>query len=291
MKTLILSAAIAFASLTTSVANADVIFDAFDGDAATELGGTFDATAGTLTRTEAGNADLVSSLDFQTLNGGTAILPTDVVTVTWVVDSITNWAGIAAGQANNTSTAVRAGVVTDAVARGNSNLGTLSRLRGDSVGVVQANRIGYDFGNYLRPDAAGQSENEATVEVGDFEITAASIADGYTVVQTISAAGVTTQYTDVIVTDQGPGAVTPTGGTTLTTVLDPFVATRFPAGTGYTEFINGAHFYAGANFQDAAGGVVSFSTATVAINAVPEPSSAMLLALGGIVFGVKRRRK
>ena len=302
MKTFILSAAVALASLATSVANADIVFDVFDGDAVTLFSngsnpaptGTFGTMTGSLTQPPAQGqalAHMVGTDNIMTLNGG-AIQATDVVTVTWVVDNISGYT-----QENDNSNGIEFGLVSNAAFRnGNgSNPSTISRFRGDDGAptspVANSNRVGNGFGSIFNgTPGSGQSENIPTVEGGILlEGTALSFADGFTVVQTLSAAGVTTQYTDIVVTDQ---AGVETGGTTLTTAIQPFAAT---GAFTFENFVNGAHFYAGTEFDDLLnGGGITFSEATIDVSpavAVPEPSSALLLALGGIVFGVKRRRK
>ena len=234
MKTLIFSAAIAFASLATSVANAQVIFNAVAGDAVTTFSNpqntppTFatDSTTATLTNT-AGISHFASVNDIQTLNGGTPLTATDVVTITWVVDGITGFVNDDPTITANPN-GIEYGLLPNAALRSTqTNVGTLSRFRGDNPpNLVNANRLGNGFGN-LFEGGPGQTENIPTLEgiaaddgnivTGDeaigLEGTGASFADGFTVVQTISAEGVTTQYRDIVVTqlfvpgpDDGPGA-------------------------------------------------------------------------------------
>ena len=129
-------------------------------------------------------------------------------------------------------------------------------MRGDST-LVNANRVGHIFENVFSFDTTtnatdgpggNQTENEETLEGGfDFGASSAGFEDGFTVVQTISAEGVTTQYTDIEVFDLITGSIaantaTLTDGTTLTTVVDPFD----PA-FDFVTFINGGRFYAGAS--------------------------------------------
>ena len=97
MKLIIATAiAAAFTIVSPVVANAQVIFDAFDGDAVTSVSntngppGTFSTpTPMTLDRNNAGPSHFASTSDLQTLNGGVSIAATDVVQLTWVVDSVT----------------------------------------------------------------------------------------------------------------------------------------------------------------------------------------------------------
>ena len=266
MKTLFFSAVIAFASLATSVANAQVIFDALDGDAVlTFSNGTNTppvfATAGTsatLTRPDVGVCTFVSVDDLQTLNGGTAITEADVITVTWVVESITGFTG-----ANN-NVGIETGISADPAFRSNDNLSTIARFRGDGT-LQNSNRVGFTFGTIFT-GGTGQTENEPTVEASEatgaeavgLEATALSFEDGFTVVQTISVDGVSTQYSDIVVTSQ---TGTETGGTVLTTVLEPF-----PDDFDYLTFVNGAHFSVGASIVLEDGGVVTFTTAQLAIS-------------------------
>ena len=299
MKILFLSAAIAFASFATTT-NADVvIFDAVAGDAVGVFSNganpaptlAIGATTGSLSQPAAQGqtlAHMVGSDDIMTLNGG-GIQLTDTVTVTWVVDSIVGFTG-----ENDNSNGIEFGLVSNPTFRnGNgSNPSTISRFRGDDGAptspLANSNRVGNGFGSIFNgTPGSGQSEDIATVEGTGLEGTALSFEDGFTVVQTLSAAGVTTQYSDIIVTDQ---AGVETGGTTLTTVIQPFAAT---GAFSFQEFVNGAHFYAGTEFDNlTTGGEITFSTATIDVaTAVPEPSSAMLLVMGGIAFGIKRRRK
>ena len=264
MKTFIFSAAITLALLAAPVADAQVIFDALTGDAVTTVtGGTSTppvfATAGstaTLTSQNVGVSSLVSVDDIQTLNGGTAITEADVITVTWVVESVTGFTGAA----NNVGTEV--GLSTNAAFRGNDNPSTISRFRGNGT-LRNSNRVGFTFGNVF---SGSQSEDQTTVEAEaatgvdaiGLEATGESFEDGFTVVQTISAEGVTTQYSDVVVTSQ---TRTPNGLTVLTTVLEPF-----PDDFDYLTFINGAHFNVGASIVISDGGVITFTTAQLAIS-------------------------
>ena len=271
MKTFIFSAAIAFSSLAASVANAQVIFDAVAGDEVIALSnGTntppvFASTppTATLSRTDGGLSHFVSNNDILTLNGGVPLTATDVVTITWVVDNITGYVNEIPEETTNPN-GIEFGVLPNAAFRSTQdNVGTLARFRADHPTIVNANRVGNGFGN-LSADGPGQTENEPTVEGNaagvDLEATGASFADGFTVVQTISAAGVTTQYRDIVVTDQ-VGAET--GGTVLTTELEPFDETF-----DYVGFINGGHFYAGSDFDRSVttGGVVTFSLAQIEIS-------------------------
>ena len=293
MKTFIFSAAIAFASLTASVANAQVIFDAVVGDAVTTFSNPQNAppsfatnsTTATLTNT-AGISHFVSINDIQTLNGGTPLTATDVVTITWVVDGITGYVNDDPATTANPN-GIEYGVLPNATLRSTQdNVGTLTRFRGDHPNIANANKVGYGFGN-LSVDGPAQTENEPTVEGralddgnaanGDeaigLEGTGESFADGFTVVQTISAAGFTTQYRDIVVTqllDDGTGAFvrSPNGGTVLTTEIAPFPTTGFD----FVTFINGAHFYAGTDTDRTAGtgAVVTFSAARIEINAAAD---------------------
>lgn len=272
------------------VANAQIIFDAIAGDAVTTVSNAMNPAptlalnppSATLSQTTGDSlSHFFSNDDIQTLNGG-SIANTDTIKLTWEVKGMTNYT--TPGNRNS----IEFGLVSNAAFRGGGNPGTISRFRGDS-GLVNANRVGHGFGN-LFTNTGGQTENEATVEGGilgfDLEGTAASFEDGFTVMQTITAAGVTTMYSDIVVTDQAGNIQA--GVTTLTTVLDPYLDPTF-GNQGFAGFFNGAHFYAGAGFFDPAGGDVIFSTAQIEINPVPEPSSFALLALGGLL-AVRRRR-
>lgn len=262
-------------------ASADVIFDAVAGDTvSTFSNGTNTApsfstngTTATLTRSDNALSHLVSTDNIATLLGGT-ISETDVITLTWTVDSITGYTS-----ANNNN-GIEFGLVADPSFRGSTNAATISRFRADST-LANANRVGHGFGNVFT--GGPQSENEETVEEGfTGEATGASFEDGFTVIQTISVDGVITQYNDIVVTNQFG---TPTGGTTLTTVID-----AFPGGFDFVNYVNGAHFYAGAQIADGSGGVITFSTATLELNAVPEPTSTLLLMGLGSLYVIRRRR-
>lgn len=274
--------------LAVPVANAQIIFDAFAGDAVTpHSNGTnapptvaVNATDATLTRADNQLSHIASNDNLQALNGGVALTATDVVQVSWTVDAITGYTLSPGGDNVN---GIEFGLVSDNDFRGNPNFGTLSRFRGSRANVVNSNRVGHGFGNFLTGNNNGaQSESEQTEEeiVAGFplEATEASFADGFTVVQTLTSAGVTTQYTDIVVTDQAGVA---TGGTTLTVSLDPYVDPSNAAALGlapfdYATFINGAHFYAGADIggdvdvagASVPGGIVTFSNAQIEINPV-----------------------
>ena len=245
------------------LANATVVFDALAGDAVTLFSNadnpvpTLDVTGsiGTLSRDNNALSHMVGNDNIQTLNGG-SILPTDVVTVTWVVDQITGYT------IENNNNGIEFGLNTELAFRTNMvGVNTVSRFRADSA-LANANRIGHGFGNIFNLDTlGGQTENEETVEEGLFgEGTGLSFEDGFTVVQTLTADGVTTQYSDIEVTDQ---AGTPTGGTVLTTVVDPF-----PDGVDFVDFVNNGRFYAGAQIADSLlGGDIVFSRAQIEITA------------------------
>ena len=96
MKLIIATAIAAAFTVVSPVANAQVIFDAFAGDAVTSISntngppGTFSTpTPMTLVRNNAGPSHFASTSNLQTLNGGVSIAATDVVQITWVVDSVT----------------------------------------------------------------------------------------------------------------------------------------------------------------------------------------------------------
>ena len=263
MKTFIFSATILFASIATSVANAQVVFDIIAGDAVTTFSNftntppIFAVTppTATLTRTDAGLSHMVGNVDIQSLNGGTSITSTDVITLTWVVDSITGYTNPEASVADNPN-GVEIGLVSNVALRSTfDNVNTISRFRGDS-GLANSRRVGNGFGNLLE-GGPGQTENIETVEGSGLEAIGESFADGFTVVQTITANGVTTQYRDIIAFG------TPAVGTVVTTELQPFAE-----GTNFVDFVNGAHFYAGVEHDRAleTGGVVTFSTAQIEIS-------------------------
>lgn len=271
----ILSAGACIALVCGPAAQATVIYDAIAGDATNTYanggasGGTFTGTD-PLTLSDGGTnnfAHLGSVSDIETLNGGT-LLSTDVIQITWVVDSISG---------NLDANGAVIGLLPDATFRGTSNVGTITRLRGQD-GLVNDERVGYGFGNIWN---GGQTENEPTVEGAGstFEVNESSLLDGFTVVQTISADGVTTQFSDVEVTNS-IGTVQ-AGVTTLTTVLEPL-----PGSIDFVDFFNGTHFYTGVDFVGS--GSVTFSQATIEI--VPEPGSIALLGLGGLLVARRRRR-
>ena len=267
MKTFIFSATIIFASVATSVANAQVVFDVIAGDAVTTFSNPDNATpslattppTATLTGS-AGLAHMIGNVDIQTLNGGTSITSTDVITLTWVVDSITGYTNPDDPAASNNPNGIEFGLVPNVGLRSTTdNVGTLSRFRADSPNIVNANRLGNGFGN-LFAGGPGQTENVETVEGPGLEATAESFADGFTVVQTITADGVITQYSDIVVTD---ALGTPNDGTVITAELQPFVE-----GTNFVDFINGAHFYAGSDSERGlgTGAAITFSTAQIEIS-------------------------
>lgn len=277
----ILSAAACIALMGGPAAEATVIYDAIAGDSTnsyTNSGTPGTITAGTdsLTLQAAGGgffAHFGSASDIQTLNGGT-LLSTDVIKITWVVDSFSTGADL---DANGAVIAL----LPDAAFRAGPtvNVGTITRLRGEKASVVNSERIGYGFGN-IWTTGGKQTEAEPTVEGGasTYEVAEESLLDGFTVVQTISAAGVTTQFSDVVVKNL---AGTVQDYTTLTTVLEPL-----PDTIDFVSFFNGTHFYAGVDLVGS--GSVTFSQATIEI--VPEPSSIALLGLGGLLVARRRRR-
>ena len=256
--------AAAFTIVLPVVANAQVIFDAFDGDAVTSVSntngppGTFSTpTPMTLDRNNAGPSHFASTSDLQTLNGGVSIAATDVVQLTWVVDSVTG------GLSTN---GIEFGVnENDSFRANNGPVNTLLRLRGAST-IVNANRLGFGFGNIFTGGA--QSENiptEEAMEAGDDrEAPVDGLEDGFTVVQTITATEVTTQFQDIEVS--GPGMMTIPGITTLTNI------TEFPANIDFVSFMNGSHFYAGGQIGDATGGTITMSVAQVELNPVVQGS-------------------
>ena len=255
MKFLVTTLAASLSLMIASAANAQVIFDAIAGDAvetfsnATNAAPTLSVNAptATLTRSDGALSHFVSVVDIQTLRGG-GIAATDVVRITWVVDSITGYT-----TANNNN-GIEFGLSTNTAFRGNTNPSTISRFRADSS-LANANKVGHGFGNVF-VNGPGQTENQETEEGGTLsEATAASFEDGFTVVQTISADGVTTQYSDIVVTNQNG---TPSDETVLTTVISPFADD-----VDFVDFVNGAHFYAGAQIADTAGGVITFSRAQI----------------------------
>lgn len=268
------------------VANAQVIFDLINnGDAislysnAANAAPTFIAgPPATLTRGDRALSHFASVDDIETLNGG-SLAATDVIQLTWVVDNITGYDGsMDVGNMHNNN-GIEFGVVSLNQFRGTDNLGTISRFRGDSLNVVNANRVGHGFGRIAvgqpedQANPVGQTENDPTDEGGfNFEATEDSFADGFTVIQTISRNGVVTQYLDVVVTDQGG---VDQGLTVLTTVIDPFQPGVIGSDADYVAFMNSAHFYAGASIADPVGGIVTFSAATMEINPNP-PTGGMI---------------
>lgn len=277
MKSVVTSFVIATAMITVSVANAQVIFDVTnDADPislySNAMNGVPTFATGppaTLTRSDRALSHFVSGDDIQTLNGA-SLTATDEIRLTWVVDSITGFDGSMDVANMHNNAGVEFGVVSLDQFRGTDNLGTVSRFRGDSLNVVNANRIGHSFGSIFADppnpaNPAGQTENEETVEGGfGFEGLEDSFADGFTITQTITAAGVITQYSDIVVTDQA--GMVQDGITTLTTILDPFNPDVIDSDADFVAFMNSAHFYAGASIADTAGGVLTFSLAQIEIN-------------------------
>ena len=263
---LIISTAIAAAfTVVSPVANAQVIFDAFAGDAVTSLtntngAGTF-STPMTLDRNNAGSSHFASTSNLQTLNGGVSIAATDVVQITWVVDSVTG---------DLVTNGIEFGVnESDSFRANNGPVNTLLRLRGNTganMTLMNANRLGFGFGNIFTGGA--QSENiptEEAMEAGDDrEAPVDGLEDGFTVVQTITATEVTTQFQDIEVS--GPGMMTIPEITTLTNI------TEFPADIDFVSFMNGSHFYAGGQIGDATGGTITMSVAQVELNPVVQGS-------------------
>ena len=260
--------AAAFTIVSPVVANAQVIFDAFDGDAVTSVSntngppGTFSTpTPMTLDRNNAGPSHFASTSDLQTLNGGVSIAATDVVQLTWVVDSVTG---------DLVTNGIEFGVnESDSFRANNGPVNTLLRLRGNTganMTLTNANRLGFGFGNIFTGGA--QSENIPTEEAmeadADREAPVDGLEDGFTVVQTITATEVTTQFQDIEVS--GPGMMTIPEITTLTNI------TEFPATTDFVSFMNGSHFYAGGQIGDATGGTITMSVAQVELNPVVQGS-------------------
>ena len=221
MKFFLTSLVAAAALMVTPLASADVIFDAIAGDSINLFSNGTNAlpvfanngTTATLTRNDPQLSHFASVNNIQALNGGNSILGTDTVRLTWVVDGIT---GFTTNDDNENG--IEFGLTANSAFRGNGNPSTNTRFRGSDAAIANSNRVGFGFGNIFGSQdinvGGGQTENELTVEGGTtLEGTAASFADGFTVVQTLTSSGVFTQYSDIVVTDQAGVA---TGGTVLT---------------------------------------------------------------------------
>ena len=275
-KYIYLSAAVVVGVLG-SVANAETVFDATTTnttvfDNAVNSTGTLELTGGTpdlLLANSNGNFNqggIASTDDINTLNG-TALVATDVVTLTAVVDSV----------ANTGSSELRSRGIEFGLAAAPAHIGTLPSNNlvlqiGGAANVTMDNVLGVmrlqnSFGTITSPVSRVAEE---------------SVLDGFEVTLVADANGFNFSFTGLDVF----GTTNPVADVSGTFLPGEFVANF---GTG--------HYYAAAqkrNFDEFNPGTTTldFSTARIEVTsvAVPEPTCLALLGLASIGMVSRRRR-
>jgi len=194
---------------------------------------------------------IASTDDLQTLNGG-AITSNDVVTLTYVLDSI--------------------------------NPGDLQNI-GMEFGLVDGDHFRTSATNLFYGGLQGNNRTSLLVNSWSgvvnenlLAFNETSIENGLSVVITLDNSGYSFTVSDV--EQQGNAAVTSYSNSGTWT------------GTEFTDFINDAHFY---NTQQRSntgnvGFTSTYSTLSIDVTPIPEPSSALFVGLAGIAGMIRRKR-
>jgi len=275
MKRYIYLSVVVVVGMLGSVANADIVFDATTTnttvfDNAFNSTGTLTLTGGTpglLLANSNGNFNqggIASTGDINTLNG-TALVATDVVTLTAVVDSVTN-----TGSSELRSRGIEFGLAVAPAHIGTLPSNNLVLQIGGAANVTMDNvqglmRLQNSFGTITSPVSRVAEE---------------SVLDGFGVTLVADVNGFNFSFTGLDVF----GTTNPVADVSGTFLPGEFVA-NFGAG----------HYYAAAqkrNFDDLNPGTTTldFRTARIEVTSVPEPTCLALLGLASIGMASRRRR-